>query len=129
MDKAPKSGPEFVQLYFPEDNLCLIPFESSVESGQLVTMEKKGERLYASNKEYVMYLESRNELIKRGGLLAAVASESKDAMMKFSSIEEPIHIGKTALYSTDFEIDVCPNLLGVFMEGLDESVKKMLPSL
>ena len=41
LDNIPKSGPEFVKSYLPKKSLCLIPFKSSVEGGQLVTMEKK----------------------------------------------------------------------------------------
>ena len=59
--------------------------------------------------------------------MAAMASNHKDAMMKFDLVEEPIHVGKTALYLTDLEIGDINDLFDRFKEGLCDPVHKMLP--
>ena len=129
--KAPKFGIKFVELYMlGKESLCLVCFESSVEDGQVVTVEKTG-RMSLSGHDYLGYLKQRRELLEyEGNIEKAINNTDEVAYFKLSSKGEPsseevptIHVGKTALYMTDYELGKNASLL-----ELRGPMKYILPS-
>ena len=124
--KAPKSGTEFVEMCMPDKPLCLVCFESSVQNGQVVTVETT-KRISMTGSDYCMYLKQRKDLLSRtGSIAAAITSQDDHAQFELLSEKRSIHVGKIALYFTDFELGDNASLLGQL--ELRGPMKYMLPS-
>ena len=108
---APTLGTEFVKLFKEDQLLCLICFESLVEDGQVVTVEKPG-RMYLLGSEYLGYLEKRKIILNYAKSIEAAIAVA-DIIAEFqppSKKVPPIHVGKTALYLTDCELGYTDSL-------------------
>ena len=103
--KAPKPGIEFVELYMQDmKSLCLVCYKSLVENGQVVTVEET-KRMSLTGSDYLRYLKQRKDLLSQeGSIKAAITSQDNCAQFKLSPENTSIHVGKTALYLTDYEL-------------------------
>ena len=123
--KIEKSGAEFVQEYMGnQETVRVCCFESTLVGGRVVTAELPG--MVLPLQDLVSYIKKRKEFLAQfESPSTEPLKDKKDAMFALEDGQE-IHVGRIALYATDFDILANKEIKNAFDAG-SELMSSMLP--